>query len=169
MNKMVWMISNNWILKCSFVLDAGELVASVRTWSSDEVSLHSLHLLALILSHPLRDCLSFTLNVLTWHFSITILQSTFILHVERHWHLALMFHTLVSVSLHSFTLSVVRLMLVWYRYSSPLCSCVSGCHSWSHFVASHTYFANRRTNCYCDFDWKGIPSHINDVYYKCLM
>ena len=147
MNKMLSTISNNWILKCSF--------CTVHSVQNMNVSLHScLQLTPIYLI--ICETLSFTLNVLTLHFCITILYSTFISHFVYHSHLPLMLHTLKSLSLHSLfnTFNRVIAACSMSPYLS-ICSSLSGsrfCSSQCNYivaVASVAVVATEATNCVC--------------------
>ena len=109
---MVWMISNNWICICSlwcwmlgallFQFEVGLLLISIYS---------CLYLVTHHLSHNLRDCLCSR-----WTYQhdtlLTLLFKALLIHFEYHWHLASCVSHLVSLSSHSFTLSVVCLLLV---------------------------------------------------------
>ena len=94
MNKMVWMISNNLILKCSFCTgctNVGIFVASVQTWFSDDGSLHA----SLYMFHKSH----FNIGVTYFNSLLNVTNIALYFHFECHCHLPLMLHTLILTSI----------------------------------------------------------------------
>ena len=122
MNKMVWMISYNWILKCSLwclMLGACCFSANLRFCWRLSVLLFIFNNAPFI--SQFARLFVFAVNVSTWHFINTAVKALFI-HFEYHWHLASYvshFCVIIITLFHTFSSVIAAYWIVQLRLLLP--------------------------------------------------